>query len=411
MVLLSSPRNRLLLRFRLFSTTLSPPSISLSSAKSKLRSEFDPDKALAIFSSISKPSSSSSTPTPISFSYALDLTVKRLFKSRRFADIETLIESQKTHNPIISQEPFLSSLILSYGRATMLDHAIRTFADMDLLGTPRSTSSFNALLAACIHPQKLDRVAELFAEFPPKYGISPDKMSYGILIKSQCELGSPETSIETLKEMEEMNVEITTIAYTTIVDALYRKGKIEAAEEIWDKMHAKGCCLDVGAYNVKLRHTHHGKPEEVQKLIMKMGASGVKPDIISYNYLLKCYFANNQTEEAKKVYKDLWELRCLPNAWTFNIMVHYLCENGEFDTALRVCKASIKRNKIPDFRTVRSLLEGLVKNLKMRDAKALIDMVRKRCPERFSTEWSKIEMELGLKGSEKGAAAEVVAAA
>lgn len=236
-------------------------------------------------------------------------------------------------------------------------------------------------------------------------------MSYGILIKSQCELGSPESAMGTLKEMEDKNAEITTIAYTTVVDALYRKGKIEEAEKIWNEMRGKGGSLDVAAYNVKLRHTHQQKPEEVLKLMEEMGASGVEPDIVSFNYLLKCYCANNQMEDVKRVYKGLWELGCPPNASTFKIMVHYLCENGEFDTALRVCKSSVKRNKIPDFRTVRSLLEGLAKDSKIGAAKGLIEMVRKRFPESFSAAWSKIEMELGLKDAEKESADEVVVAA
>ncbi|KAJ6413117.1 hypothetical protein OIU84_006010 [Salix udensis] len=105
-------------------------SISISKAKSKLRTEHDPDKALAIYSSASSNDSS-----PVASRYAQDLTVRRLAKSHRFTDIESLIESRKS-DPKIKQEPFLSSLIRSYGVAGMFDQAMKTYHQMDQLGVP-----------------------------------------------------------------------------------------------------------------------------------------------------------------------------------------------------------------------------------------------------------------------------------
>nr|DAD32623.1 TPA_asm: hypothetical protein HUJ06_011474 [Nelumbo nucifera] len=178
---------------RRFSTS---SAISISAAKARLRSEHDPDKALAIYSSVSDRYSS-----PVSSRYAQDLTVKRLAKSRRFSDIEKLIESHKK-DPKITQEPFLSTLIRSYGRAGMFDHALQTFNQMNALGTPRSAISFNALLSACNQSKKFDQVPKLFSEISQKYGISPDKISYGILIKSLCESDLPESTFKILKEMK-----------------------------------------------------------------------------------------------------------------------------------------------------------------------------------------------------------------
>ncbi|XP_058090361.1 small ribosomal subunit protein mL103 (rPPR7)-like [Magnolia sinica] len=389
-----SSRHRLLLHFRLFSTTLSPssPPISLSSAKSKLRSVHDPDEALSIFSSISNP-------TRISSCYALDLTVKRLSRARRFSDVQSLIESQKAHpNPHIPEEPFISTLILSYGRAGMLDHAIRTFDQMD---APRSAVSFNALLSACAASKNSSQIPKLFSEVPQKYGIVPDKVSYGILIRSLCELGSPASAVSVLKEMEEKKIEITTVTYTTVLSGFYKEGKVEEAERVWNEMRDRGCPLDAAVYNVKIMWAaDHGKPEEVVKLMDEMVLSGLKPDTISYNYLMICHCKNGGIEDAKKVYQGLKVNKCLPNVTTFKTMVHYLCESGDFDEALKVCKASIWRKKIPDFGTVKRLVEGLVKNSKLKKAKELIGEVKKSFPDGSLNAWKKVEIEFGLNGEE-----------
>ncbi|XVE87276.1 hypothetical protein DITRI_Ditri18aG0103900 [Diplodiscus trichospermus] len=124
----------------------------------------------------------------------------------------------------------------------MLDHAIKTFHQMDQFGTPRSTISFNSLLSACNQSRQFDKVPQLFDEIPKKYdAVSPDKISYGILIKSYCETGHPQKGIEVLREMERKNKEVTAVTFTTILNALYKKRKEEEAEKLWSEMMKNDC--------------------------------------------------------------------------------------------------------------------------------------------------------------------------
>ncbi|KAF3439057.1 hypothetical protein FNV43_RR17332 [Rhamnella rubrinervis] len=336
-------------------------SISISKAKSKLRSEYDPDKALEIYSSVSKHYCS-----PTSSRYAQDLTVRRLAKSRRFTDIETLVESHKS-DPKIKEEPYLSTLIRSYGLAGMFDHAMRTYEQMDDLGTPRSVISFNTLLSACNHSKMFDKVPVLFNDIPKKYGVSPNKITYGILAKAYCEAGSPEKAIETLREMEDKGVEITAVTFTTIFDALYKKGRSEEAEQLWNKMEKKGCELDVAAYNVRIMHSQGGKPEK-----------------------------NGMMDEARKVYEGLEEHECNPNAATFRTFIYYLCRNGDYERGYKVFKTSVHMHRIPDFNTMKHLVEGLVKTKKTKEAKGLIRTIKKKFPPNVLNSWKKIEEDLGL---------------
>lgn len=266
------------------------------------------------------------------------------------------------------------------------------------LGTPRSALSFNALLSACVHSKVFDRVPVYFDEFPAKFGFQPDKFSYGILIKAYCEMGSPEMAMERLNEMEEKGIEIGVISFTTILHALYKEGRIDEAEKFWDEMVTKKRCTpDVGSYNVKLWHIHSGKPEAVKALIEEMDNAGISPDTISYNYLITCYCLNGMMDEAKKVYDDLLKMKgCNPNASTFRIMVFHLCKKGRFVIAYKVFKQSVKVRKIPDFNTLKYLLEGLVKEGRMDEAKAMIRTTNKKFPPELLKAWGKLAEDLGL---------------
>ncbi|KAK4416539.1 Pentatricopeptide repeat-containing protein, mitochondrial [Sesamum alatum] len=350
----------------------------------------------AIYSSFTAANDPSTSPA--STRYAQESAVRRLAKSHRFADIKTFLESHKSQ-PQITHEPFLSSLIRSYGVAGMFENALNTYNQMTDLGTPRSALSFNALLSACVNSKVFDRVPLYFDEFPAKFGFQPDKFSYGILLKAYCEMGSPETAMQRLSEMEEKGIEIGVISFTTILHALYKEGRIDDAEKFWDEMVTKEKCTpDVGSYNVKLWHVHHsGKPEAVKALMEEMENAGIQPDTISYNYLITCYCLNGMMDEAKKVYDDLSKAKGLnPNAATFRTLIFHLCKKGRFVTAYKVFKKSVKVHKIPDFNTLKYLLEGLAKGGHMDEAKAMIRTTNKKFPPELLKAWGKLAEDLGL---------------
>lgn len=267
---------------------------------------------------------------------------------------------------------------------------------MDELGTPRSVISFNALLFACTRSRLYDKVPILFDEIPKKYNLSPDKISYGLLLKSHCDSGSSDKALELLNEMENKGVEVTTVTYTTVLNCLYKQGNAEEAERLWSEMEKKGVDLDVAAYNVRITNTYGGDPERLKELIDEMRDAGLKPDTISYNFLMTCYCKNEMMDKAKKVYEGLEENGCSPNATTFRTWIYYLCRSGNFDKAYKVFKDSVMMHKIPDFNTVKLLVEGLVKKKKIKEAKGVIRTIKKKFPPNVLRAWKKVEEELGL---------------
>lgn len=335
--------------------------------------------------------------SPLFARHAQDLTVKRLAKVKRFDDIETLIEAKKS-DPKVKQEGFVTTLIRSYGLAGMFDHAMRMYNQMDELGTPRSVVSFNALLSAGNHSKLFDRVHQLFDEMPERHGFLPDKVSYGLLVKSYCDDGKPELGVEKLKEMEEKGIEVTVITFTTILHALYKKGSVEEAERMWNEMISKGFVPDTGAYNVRIMNAQNGKLEDVVKLIEEMKETGLKPDTISYNYLMTCYCKNGMIDEAKKVYEGLEDNGCSPHGATFGTLIYYLAKNEMFEYGYRVFKDSVRGNKMPDFCILKPLVVGLAKRTNKKRAKEIIRAAKKKYPPNFLETLKKVEEELGLVG-------------
>lgn len=381
--------------------------VNISGAKKRLRKVYDPDEALKVYSSFSAADDASAPPA--SARHIQELAVRRLAKSHRFSDIAAFLESNKS-KPQITEEPFVSSLIKSYGVAGMIDNAVATYNQMTDFSTPRSTLSFNALLSACINSKAYDRVPIYFNEFSEKFGLVPDKFSYGMLIKAHCEMESPEKAKETLSEMERKGVEVEAVSFSTILHGLYKIGRVDEAEAFWDEMvKEKGIKLDAGSYNVRLSHIRNN-PESLKALIEEMQNEGINPDPISYNYLITSYCVNGMMNEAEKVYADLLQTKGVrPNAATYRTMVFHSCKAGRYVRAYRIFKLSVKVGKIPDFNTLKYLVKGLTEKGRMVEAKAMVRTMNKKFPPDLLKAWEKLADELGLArdGTEEAGASKV----
>ena len=57
-------------------------------------------------------------------------------------------------------------------------------------------------------------------------------------------------------------------------------------------------------------------------------------------------------------------------------------------------------HKIPDFNTLKHLLEGLVKRSKFKEAKGMIRTVKKKFPPNVVKAWERLQKELGLVSAE-----------
>lgn len=87
---------------------------------------------------------------------------------------------------------------------------------------------------------------------------------------------------------------------------------------------------------------------------------------------------------------------CRANGSTFRVFLFYLCRSGDLDMALEVFKVSVKRNRMPNYQTVKPLVVGLVLRKKMREAKEVIELAKKKSQEYRLSAWRTLEVELGL---------------
>ncbi|CAI9781019.1 unnamed protein product [Fraxinus pennsylvanica] len=100
--------------------------------------------------------------------------------------------------------------------------------------------------------------------------------------------------------------------------------------------------------------------------------------------------------EAKKVHDELGSKGYNPNMTAFRTLVFHLCEQGRYVIGYKVFKESVKLCKIPDFNTLKYLVEGLAMNGRTNEVKAMIRTMNKKFPPNLLNAWGKLVEDLGL---------------
>ncbi|KAM1245686.1 hypothetical protein ACFX15_036213 [Malus domestica] len=300
--------------------------------------------------------------------------VRRLAAAKRFKWIEEILEDQKQY-PDFSTEGFAVRLVTLYGKAGMFENAQKVFDEMPEKSCERTVLSFNALLGACVNSKKFDKVDEVFRGVSQKLSIEPDVVSYNTVVKAFCEMGSLESAVSMLVEMENKGVEPDVITFNTIMNGLYANNQFLAAEKIWSRMGEKNVVPDVRSYNARLLGlASEKKTNEVVELFEEMRNKEVKPDVFSFNALIKGFVNEGKLEEAKQWYRELVKSSCALQKWTFQTLVPFVCEKGDLDFAFELGEEIFKRRLLVDVELLQVVVDGLAKASRINEAKKIVKL-------------------------------------
>lgn len=301
-------------------------------------------------------------------------TVRRLASAKRFEWIEEILEDQKKYIDS-SKEGFAARIIALYGRSGLFEKARKVFDEMPERDCKRTALSFNALLSACINSKKYDLVDGYFRELPTKLSIEPDVVSYNTLIKAFCEMGSLDSAVSVLDEMEKKGVEPDLVTFNTLLNGLYGNGKSSVGEKIWGQMGQKNVAPDVRSYNAKLLGlASEKKTKEVVDLIEEMRAKGTAPDVYSFNWVIKSFIKEGNLEGAKQWYSEVRKSDCFPDRVTYETLIPFLLDNGDLDFAYQLCEEIFKRRFLIDAALLQRVVDELVKASKTEEAKKLVKL-------------------------------------
>ncbi|XP_010935507.1 small ribosomal subunit protein mL103 (rPPR7) [Elaeis guineensis] len=373
------------------------PSLSISRTKSAIRAEHDPDRLADLFLS------AANSPAFYGDRPLYRLSIRRLAAARRTDLVERLLEHQKSDPSVPKSEGFLIRLLSLYSDAGMLDHAVRTFDHIAAAGCPRSERSLCALLSAFLRHGRFDRLHESFDRVPRELGIAPGISCYNVLLDALCAGGEVEKAHNLLEEMPEKGVNPDIISYNTVLSGFLKKGDEARFDEVLKKITEKGLSPNVVTYNCRISALcGKGKSFEAEELLDVMVSKEVYPNRLSFKTLIDAFSKQGDVDSAMRVFKRMQDMKRNDGSGVsasfemYMVLLHGLVGKGKLGPGVEVFKECLERKWAPPFETVRGLVDGLIKNSQVDEAKDVIAKMRKVVRGDAADAWKNVEGEFAL---------------
>ncbi|KAM7506242.1 hypothetical protein LguiB_005146 [Lonicera macranthoides] len=379
------------LQVRHFSSILNPNSNTPLSSKEKsraalslLKSEKNPERIIDICRAASL------TPESHLDRIAFSVAISKLTESNYFEGIRLFLEELKTR-PDLRNERFVSHSIVLYGQAGLLDNAVKTFEQMHELGVDRTVKSLNALLFSCVVAKKYGEVRRLLLEFPKKYGIEPDLDTYNTVIKAFCESGSSSSVYSILAEMGRKRIQPNMTSFGALIAGFYKEEKYDDVGKVLELMMKHEMHPGISIYNIRIQSLCKLKKSgEAKALLDGMLSRGMKPNSVTYCHLIHGFCKEGNLEEAKNLFETMRRRGCQPDSDCYFTLVYFLCKGEDFETALRICKGCMTKGWVPNFSTMKLLVNGLASISKVDEARELVGQIKEKFPKNADL-WNEIE--------------------
>lgn len=171
--------------------------------------------------------------TPDKFTYgalidtcARNGQVERAFELSRFMDADHIVKDSMIY----------SALMDACGRASQLERAFLVFEEMKRNGIWPNLVTFAVLIGMCADAREPERAFQLFSEIKHWGNFRPNVVVYSALIDVCAKAGWPARAEHVLTSMVENGVRPNEISYGALMEGWTRRGHIDQAFSIIDRM-------------------------------------------------------------------------------------------------------------------------------------------------------------------------------
>ncbi|XP_034680419.1 pentatricopeptide repeat-containing protein At1g55890, mitochondrial-like [Vitis riparia] len=116
-------------------------------------------------------------------------------------------------------------------------------------------------------------------------------------------------------------------------------GSLDSALSVLDEMEKVGLEPDLITFNTlpNAFYQNENRMSEAVELIDEMKTSGIKPDVFTLNSLMKGFCNAGNLEEAKRWYSEIARNELPPVRATYMTLIPFLVEKGDFELCKEVC--------------------------------------------------------------------------
>lgn len=248
-----------------------------------------------------------------------------------------------------------------------MDQAVEVFNEMTAQGLVMNTVLYTTLIKGFARAEQVNQAMSVYKQMREVGGksVSPDLITFSILIKANCDAGRLEDALGLLNTMIEMQLCPDEVIFNNLLGGCVRENSSDLAKRLYNNMIEGGVKPSNATFSILVRLYAQNKmlDEAVEMLKHEPKARKVEPEPRLYVQLAQACLRERQGRRAIEVYKLMLEASS-PTAAMHSSLLGMCMKLNMLDTAAEVLTLAAEHSVRIDVRDVVQVRDMAVRKRK-----------------------------------------------
>lgn len=254
-----------------------------------------------------------------------------------------------------------------------VDRAVQIFDNMKKSGCPLNTVLCTLLIKGFARAGDCDQAMYVYSQMKSENAITPDIITFSILIKAHCDNDRLEEAFILLGELVTAGLKPDEVVFNSLIGGCAKQGNAKLGKQLLADMIASGVRPSNATFSILIRLYHQSKclEEAVALLKTEPAKHNVLPEPRLYLQLIQSCIRERQGRRAIEVYNMLSECQ-LPSPMTHSSILSTCMKLHMYDTGAEIIKLAVANGASVAPRDTQLLLEGALKKGKQQVAQSCV---------------------------------------
>jgi len=261
-----------------------------------------------------------------------------------------------------------------------MEKATEVFNEMTEEGVTMNTVLYTTLIKGFARADEVDQAMKVYRQMcsDRDKGVSPDLITFSILIKANCDAGRLEDALVLLQTMVGLGIGPDEVVFNNLLGGCIRENNSALAKHIYNNMVERGVKPSNATFSILIRLYAQSKllEEAVEMLRTEPAARRLEPEPRLYVQLAQACLRERQGRRAVEVYKLMLK-HAEPSAASHGSLLGMCAKVNMLDTAAEILTLAAEHGGRVDARDAEQLRDTAMRKRKTAVAEAVADAMRK----------------------------------